>query len=507
MRTVARRLANRTLETDLCVIGSGPAGLSLASEFVGSDVEVVVLESGAHESDAASQALSSGRTVGDRYADLARTRHRRVGGTPHIWNTWFGRERVAKYAPLDPIDFEARPWLPLSGWPIAHRTLDPYYVRARSFCGLAGGESASDGSAGSGARLVPSALGTFHPGTYQLGTARRFTEFHAGRIERAPNVLLCSEASVTDLETDFGARRVTRVNATTLSGERVSVSARCFVLAAGGIENARLLLLSNRASSDGLGNRHDMVGRCFMDHPRDTACVLIPRNFRIGNDLDFFRVRETPAGIVRGRLALSESAMRARRLHNLSITLRPRGPIELEIHLEQAPDPENRVVLNRTLDPLGQPRAELHWRWGETDRRNLARARLLLVEELARARVGRVVVRPGARLDPSAHHHMGTTRMSLAPRLGVVDPDCRVHGVANLFVAGSSVFPTGGFANPTLTIVALSLRLADHLKARLGFAALTAARSPWTDAFEGPAPVPQSAMEWHSERAGMPHPR
>jgi choline dehydrogenase-like flavoprotein len=139
------------------------------------------------------------------------------------------------------------------------------------------------------------------------------------------------------------------------------------------------------------------------------------------------------------------------------------GTFELLLNLEQAPDPDNRVTLGRERDALDQPRAHLAWRWRERDQRSLDRVRRILGEELERAGIGRLVPIAGTTLDPNAHHHLGATRMHRDPRQGVVDEHCRVHATGNLFVAGSSLFPTGGSANPTLTIVALALRLADHL--------------------------------------------
>jgi len=474
MRTDARRLARRTLEADLCIIGSGPAGLAVAHEFIGRGVRVFVLESGNGRPDAARQALTCGETFGDSQADLSLTRCRRVGGTPHLWNTWIGAERVAKYVPLDRIDFERRPWLPLSGWPFPRESLDPFYARAQRFCGLGPCGYRVDDWAAPGEPLLALPSGGLANAVYQLGSAHTLTGTRVDELRESDNVHLCPNVTVTELEADFAGRRITRAIAITDAGEPVRLGARAFVLAAGGIENARLLLLSNHGRPEGLGNRWDMVGRCFMEHPRDFSCTLFPSDSRGFEALEFYDVHRTPRGAVRGRLALTEAAMRRGRLLNLSVTLCSRPPrtapgappaqsFALEIHFEQAPHLENRVVLGGSRDALGQPRAELHWRWRDADRRLQARARALLFDEFARSGIGRIATSPSPRLEPSAHHHMGTTRMSADPHRGVVDVNARVHGVANLFVAGSSIFPTGGFANPTLTIVALSLRLADHL--------------------------------------------
>jgi choline dehydrogenase-like flavoprotein len=187
--------------------------------------------------------------------------------------------------------------------------------------------------------------------------------------------------------------------------------------------------------------------------------------------LGFYDVHRTPAGALRGRLAVREETMRRKRTLNFSATLRRRPAwmprVEIELNLEQAPDFENRVTLGRDRDAFGLPRPEIHWHWREIDRASHAHLRALLGNEFESRGIGRLEVRSYPGLDAAACHPTGTTRMSANPELGVVDADARVHGVSNLFVAGSSVFPTGGFANPTLTIVALSLRLAEHLSRRL----------------------------------------
>ena len=133
------------------------------------------------------------------------------------------------------------------------------------------------------------------------------------------------------------------------------------------------------------------------------------------------------------------------------------------LDLEQGPHPENRVVLSEQRDGLGQPRAVLHWRWREEDEARRQRIRVVLARELERTGAGRVQVEAERPLEPSAHHHAGTTRMHDDPEEGVVDEQLRVHRKENLFVTGTSVFPTAGVANPTLTAIALTLRLGDRL--------------------------------------------
>ncbi len=513
MELDARGLGSRVVESDICVVGAGPAGLTLANQFVAGGFRVVVLESGGRRLDLEAQALSEGETFGDPYPSPSLSRQRRAGGTAHSWNTWLGSERMAKYVPLDPIDFEEREWLPMSGWPFPRTDLDPYYQLAHTLCRLGPYTYRASDWAGRSQPALPIGQERIATGVYQLGSARAFTSVYLDDARQSSNVLLCLNTSVVEIVTDPSGENVTHLRARSLYGEELQVRARFFVLASGGIENARLLLLSNRTTKSGIGNRYDMVGRCFMDHPRLFTCALFPRDLEVFDRCGFYDVNRTPQGVYMGRLALVEETMRREHFMNVSIALRPRPrpvrvpsapwspwhwtqPIgrdsqveptaladrfgahryfELQVHLEQAPDPLNRVKLGSRRDAHGLSQVEIHWKWNDVDQRNLTRILALVAEEVARAGVGRLEIPTELRLDSNVYHHMGSTRMHRNPRLGVVDADARVHGTSNLFVAGSSVFPTSGSANPTLTIVALSLRLADHLKGLLGAEILTAA--------------------------------
>jgi choline dehydrogenase-like flavoprotein len=315
-----------------------------------------------------------------------------------------------------------------------------------------------------------------------LGQADRdFGRVFSASIERAASVDALLEAHVVGLERK--GRAVARVLARTGAGGDFSVRARRVVLATGGIENARLLLLS------GVGNQHDQVGRYFMDHPK--AKVGVVETYDPIDVSSWTGLSEDAATWV--GLRLCDAVQRAERVLNSYVflapaferdllrrlarrALRPRTCRILDVrnYMEQAPDPDNRVFLVRgESDPLGLALAGVKWSLGEADRRTMVALHRILLSELQRAGVGELhspLVRASGVADfatfQDASHHMGTTRMGTDPRTSVVDPDCRVHDTDNLFVAGSSVFPTSGHANPTATIAALAVRLADHLKAR-----------------------------------------
>jgi choline dehydrogenase-like flavoprotein len=511
MEVDAERLpAGARLEGALCVIGAGPAGIALARECSRRGVDVLLLESGGIRPEVWPQTLNEGAVTGDSYAGLRPTRHRQAGGTSQIWNTDVGGVTGAKYLPLDPSDFEGLGGPLESAWPYGFADLLPWLRRAQALCGL--GPFRYEGADWAGADRSPLSLGddSLTTRVYQFGAQRPFTETYLAEMRSAPGVRLCHHATVCELITDGTGRRILEARIGCRSGKPLSARAPVFVLAGGAIENARLLLASQGGRMSAIGNQSDLVGRCFMEHPRDRSLCLVPHTPEFLAAAAFYDFHRGGDGtIVGGRLAPADSALRRHRLPNFSVTLLPKAgassagtewtarlgralrrlrrgaaptagygwselpepsrrfsEVQLLINLEQRPDPKNRIVLGGARDRLGVPRAELQWRWSTEERAELDRIRGLLADWLEGAGVGRVRIDRERDADPNAHHHAGTTRMAVDERHGVVDPDCRVHGTDNLYVAGASVFPRAGCANPTLTVVALSLRLADHLGSR-----------------------------------------
>jgi choline dehydrogenase-like flavoprotein len=464
---------------------------------------VVVLESGARDSEPATQGLNDGDVRGDAYADLRETRFRALGGTTGLWNTPVGDTvdaMGAKYAPLSPIDFEQRPSVEHSGWPITSGQLAAWYARAQEICGI--GPFEYEGNAWG--HCLP-ASGPAGPALvtriYQFGGRSALIDPLVAALARAPNTRLCTRATLVRLEANASGRCVTGAVASTLGGSTWTVRAKHYVVAAGAIENARLLLL---AADAGLRVASPWLGRGFMEHPRDSALTLIPRSRDFYRAAAFYdRHRAADGTMIVGRFAVCDAAIRDGALPNASATLlarvRPvvrrmraaadrvgalarvdrwappgghgwsRHPapervfdgFTILLNVEQTPSPENRIALGARRDGLGLPVPELHWRWHAADQARLTDLRDVVARELAE--LGRIEIATHAIPDPNAHHHAGTTRMHADSARGVVDADCRVHGTDNVFIAGASVFPTAGFVNPVLTIVALAARLADHL--------------------------------------------
>ena len=513
-----------TLETDLCIIGAGAAGITLARELSGSPLRVTVLESGGFEYEVGTQALYEGDSIGLPYSNLSAPRLRYFGGTT---NHWGGICR-----PFEDADFEAREGIRFTGWPIKKADVDPFYERAVQAVRLPSETwELGDWTPSGEAAPLPLGNGRIVSRVAQVveQRLRSFGDGYREELRRAPNVTVYLHANVTRLDADETARTATSVEVATLAGNRFSVRAKAFVLATGAIENARLLLVSNRQAPSGLGNGNDLVGRFFLEHPRFIGGILAP--FDPHPNLGFYENHRVHGALVRGYLASAKEVQLAEGLLDLQIRVEPsygeapedpfdyadhvltlardiegwqriaipgapvpipyldlireaittpeetyirlRGRIDrigLSTRIEQAPNPDSRVVLVAERDELGMQRVALDWRLSDVDRRNVRRALELLGAELGAAGIGRVRIL----LDEDdsgwpddlngGQHHMGMTRMSDDPRQGVVDRRCLVHGMSNLFVAGSSVFPTPSGATPTLMLVALAIRLADHLR-------------------------------------------
>ena len=480
------------LEADLCIVGSGPAGVTLARNTIRHGRAVVLLESGGSGLESWAQDLNHGTVTDPGYAGLQPTRLRQVGGSTGLWNTPVSGQAGAKYVPLDPWD--------LDEWPIAWSELVPFYERAQRAAGLGPFRYAGSDWESTARAAWPFPGSRLETGVYQFGTRASLLGAALAELRAADNVRFCRRATVCALSLAGPGDRVVEATVRGPSGRRVVVQARRYVLAGGAVENARLLL------GAGLGTRLDWLGRGFMEHPRDHSLRLPGSRSDRFAGLAFYDQHLTEAGVfVGGRLGPTATGLRDHALTGFSATLLPvpkptvppatwggrvirrlgawLGPrraggygwsrhaepqrwyegFRILLNLEQRPHPDNRLILAPASDAFGVPRVHLDWAWRPEEQARLERLRSLLVGWFGDAGLPGVVVEADRIPDPNAHHHAGTTRMSSDPRDGVVDPDGRVHGVENLYVAGASVFPSAGFANPTLTILALALRLSDHL--------------------------------------------
>jgi choline dehydrogenase-like flavoprotein len=478
----------------VCVVGAGPAGIATALALGIAGRRVVLLESGGIRSSPRAQELNDGDHEGEPYNGLAGTRHRQVGGTVNIWNVPLHDEVGvgAKYVPLTPRD--------LAEWPISWNDLEPHYRRAQALCGLGPLEYGADYWATAGRRPFRLEGTGLTSGVYQFGSAKQFTTVLPSRLGKMETIALVASTTVVGLDVDWAKRSVRGVHAVADSGQRVEVRARMVILACGAVENARLLLIA------GLGGEgySEWLGRGFMEHARDFSLLVIPDSPGLFAEASFYDQHTTDGGLrIGGRLTLTDDALDSFRLPNAAMTLVPRrqgvrhrlarwmlrpfgrtgrrygwsrvrspatafDAFEIVLNLEQRPHRWNRIELGSRRDRFGNPLPRLALAWTDEEQETLERLRDCLSEWLRTARLGRLQVTKGRRPDFNAHHHAGTTRMGLDSRAGVVDPQGRVFGLENLYLAGASIFPTAGYANPTLTIVATALRLASHVDAALG---------------------------------------
>lgn len=537
----AERLDTRaTLDADVCVIGAGAAGITMALSLARAGVSVILLEGGRRTAHAASQELFRGE-VDDpsRHAPTDRYRRRQLGGASTIWG--------GQCVPFDPIDFEPRPWVDSPGWPIRYEELVGFYPEANRWCEAGDFAYRRDAAAA----LCPSEpmVGGWQGRDVDIESLERFsrpTDFgrrYARELREQRGLRVLLGANVIDLETTEDRSTVVSVKAATLGGRRLRVRAGSFVMATGGLETPRVLLCAMARRSLDLGASARNVGRYYMTHlagnvgrvtlsapsvhgyRRDDAGVYCRSRFtiaeasqraaRIGNmaarlhftdpgdpshrngvlSLAFlargligweYSVRLRPdrprpilphvTNVIRDLPRTAAFAARWVALRRLvgrrlpSVVVEPRhGVHSLDVHAEQAPNPESRITLGAGLDRFGNPTLRVEWRHSPIDLRTVRVGVAMIATDLQRSGAGRIewsdqsvdveMLRHGA----YGGHHIGTARMAERPEDGVVDRNCRVHGTRNLYIAGSAVFPTCGQAPPTLTIVAMALRLADHL--------------------------------------------
>jgi choline dehydrogenase-like flavoprotein len=471
---------------DVCVAGAGPAGITLARRLAAKGASVALLEGGGLDLDSQSQDLYQGDIVGRDYFPLDVARLRYFGGTSNHWGGWS--------RPLDTRDFEPNPSNPMSGWPITRKELDPYGDETSDILELnEPPDAALDLFEG-----VPS---QFKPIFFRFSTPVRFGPKYQAEIAASPRITLAINANLVDLKLDDAADAVTEAAVRGYAKpETVAVRARYFVIAFGGLENARFLLNANRQRAAGLGNENDLVGRYFLEHlhvpvgpmvlrkPAPNMLVYTPTRAMMQQEgVLNFGLRLTPifppapdsddAKKIDPACNDPMADLVAAEMAGKPIWCPNRGG-EAFLVAEQALNPESRVMLASETDALGLRRMALKWTLSDVDFRTIRIAAVQLASLMAARDVGRMKLKdwllsndpaPALTLDDlqGGNHHMGTTRMSDDPKSGVVDSDCRVHSVPNLYIGGSSVFATAGHANPTYTIVQLALRLGDHLVGRL----------------------------------------
>ena len=542
----------QVLAADICIIGSGPAAISMALSLDASPLTVILLTGGNWSETIANQDLYRGSvSPAGSHEPLEENRRRQFGGTSSAWG--------GRCIPFEPIDFKTRSWVPDSGWPITFEDLLPYYHQAADLCKIGRYEFDAQKAFPNSQREILDGLDSEELVSYPMerwSPPVHFGKAYRSALEKSANIQVLMDAHVLLLHTQGDSERISHV-AVSMGGVELTVRAKDFVLAAGGIENARLLLVSKTDRfPNGLGNQHDNVGRYYMVHfsgtyaelkfnnreavltdfERDAGGVYCRRRWwfpepvqeanKLLNTIFFLyhanttnghrdvlfssrfvaksilsilsqrsingsmekvrqlmpSIKEHAVNIVRNGISeipdlirLSAKRMAKRRLPFLMPSKRSEY-WGLYFQTEQAPNRESKIYLSDSqTDAFGIPRAEAQLRFLEADMDSIVQAHNLFADRFTRQKLGeiqysetglRAYLNDRLKAFNSSSHHIGTTRMTDDPKTGVVDRNAKVHGLENLYVAGSSVFPTGGHANPTFTIVAHALLLANYLKSK-----------------------------------------
>jgi choline dehydrogenase-like flavoprotein len=501
------------LTADFCIIGAGAAGITLAVDLARKGKIVLLLEGGGAIREDSSQQLYDSEIVGLPHRGIHTGRIRVKGGTTVRWG--------GQILELDAHDFEKRPHIPGSGWPFPKTTLVPYYERALAMEGLTSVER-SDEAVWRDLRVPFTQFADLDSHLSRWCPEPNFARLRASPLAEDPNIHLWLHTSAVELLTEAGS--ATGVRCKTLTGIEATFRAANYIFCLGGIESSRFFL---QPRSEGHPwNRSGLLGKHFQDHIDCNAAVIQPLNSRrfhdsfdtifinnfkylpklrllpkvqsslgtlnVGSTMSFedtgklrYQAKMTIRNIVGGRfdevtrdsliLAARQIPMLARQIWRYEKKHRAYNPskarIFLRVHCEQEPTSNSSVTLTDTRDSLGLFRIRFDWQISKTE---LATIReYVLIAKRSLARIARITPDPDLmNLDPAflarcddSNHHMGGMRMSSSAETGIVDPNLRLYGLTNTYICSSAVFPSSGFSNPTHTVLALAMRLSEHLTA------------------------------------------
>lgn len=469
-----------TRDCDLLILGAGPAGMTLALETARAapDARIVLAEAGGLQpSNAAEMDLYQGKSIGGSNYSLTATRLRYFGGTSGHWGGWC--------RPLDAIDFVPRHTAGIAGWPLRREALEPHYAAAHHWLEIPSRNYDPD-------QLSPALrqqLLDFGDSSwlrnqiFRFSPPTRFGDRYRDPIAQAENIECLLNAAAVDYQ--YQGSRLDQVTLSGLHGHSLKIRAKQVVIAMGGIENARHLLVMRQVGWSIAGLHTDHLGRGFADHFGLRPGVLeIPAN-------KLYQRTSEASGDIMPIITPSPEALHEMGWSNacmmLEVTPKTAGlpnayhhnqslgfaggdywRYTVQMILEPRANEASQLTLDAKRDALGLPRSRLAW---EIDPRDYQSAHAFYQRfglELGRLGLGRVRFKALdigklRRQASGAAHHMGTARMADTAEQGVVDTNLKVFGSDNLYVAGSAVFPSYGFSNPTLTIVALAHRLAGHI--------------------------------------------
>lgn len=512
------------LQADVCIVGSGVAGLSLANEFLDTQLKVLILEGGGKKDELRSQKLYQSDVTGLEHDGVHNGRFRVYGGSSTRWGGQLMTSRKE--------DFEKKPYIAFSGWPVDKNDVEPYYARAQSIMRV--NDMSYEKKLWKQLNVEPIAFDenkiTYRFSKWANFKNRNLAKYIGPSCKSSANVNVLLHANAAEIILKDGAQSVKSIKIKSYKGKEAFVTATTFIICAGTIDTARLLLASRSVSAHGVGNNNDLVGRFFQDHISYRVARLKPAASKIFSDTfnPFYRTstmhscKLDMAAIMQDELACphvmghvvfdySEESGFYEFRRILRAVQSKKNPLPspmgawrmlrfvddffrlfvgalvigrrfspknsksyLQLEAEQVPSPDSRVSLSNELDELGMPKVILNWKLSGPEKEAMKQYVELFRVEWERLELGEAnwdlskdLFEDGdAWLENcrDTFHQTGTTRMSVEPEDGVVDRDLKVHGIDNLYIGSCSVFPTGGTANPTLTMMALCMRLADKIK-------------------------------------------
>ncbi len=497
-----------TQQYDICIIGGGVAGITLAL-YLDPKFNILLLEGGGLEYSQESQELYEGKNIGWNYPPLDVWRMRCLGGSSHLWGGWC--------APLNEFEFEKKSYIKYSGWPIKKSDLDPFEKEAKSILDLP--EKTQVRFIKGWTDKLETKNEDFDSDTFKFSFSYPPTNFknkYLTKLKEQSNIHCYLNANLTDMVLNDEHSTVNKVEIKNYLDNSFYISAKQYILATGGMENPRLLLNFNKQMKKGIGNDNDLVGRFFSDHIRIPAGDFIVKDdikeiFENETESEFYPFTTShevptkklqkeekilPAAVLispnkklfnrtwskKFKQQIKELACTTEWSYDLLKKVTDKNIIcdneydgKFGLDSSHTPNPLSRITLGQNIDKFGLKRIILDWRMSETDVKTIKVCAIRMAERFATIDIGRMKLKKwylnnslkfekqGRVLAEGAAHHMGTTRMGHSPETGVVDKYQKVFNIDNLYIAGSSVFVTTGYENPTFTIVQMTLRLADHL--------------------------------------------
>jgi choline dehydrogenase-like flavoprotein len=486
-------------EYDVCIVGSGPAGLAVASKLISEGIKFIILESGEVNPNMQHRELNEGHSKGPRKLDLVNSRLRCLGGAGKLW--------AGVCRPFDPEEFNVGN-SSYGGWPINYSDVDEYYKEAAAILGLSyekffTKDWRTDASLAVNFSSFAGTKGILRGVQYQRSSVinRDLSNLYQDALFKDKNCTVLTNATLSDI-VQSKKNVVEHVVVKSFSGKEVVVRAKTFVLCTGAIENPRILLDSSLKPEI---KNNKFIGACFMSHPAFRGAATLTKNGidkcedvggSLGWDFGFemtasersrsnsLRHNISIKPIRTAKTNMKEASTYAVVKNNIQVLMSYSNKVRckllggrldskhwgLDIAVEQEPRLSNYIKLSKDKDRHGKSKVEIFWdSMSVREMKTVLEAakavgRESMLTDVGICRISETLESKAIfKQDDAINHHIGTTRMAESPEYGVVDSNLKMFGLSNLYISGSSVFPTSSIVNPTYSIIALSLRLGNHI--------------------------------------------